>query len=533
MQVKRIIALVLATLMLVSLVFAGCAKAPADSSSSARSDAVSGDKSSKEQESQPAEPPVELIFYNLGAPAAGNKTVFDSINEKLLAEYNCTVDFQYIDWGDVTTRYPLLFAAGEECDAVFSANWTDYFGYARKGGLLELTDDMLRQYAPLSLNNVTDSQWSQAKVDGKLYMIPMSDNAINDLVYLIRGDLREKYGLDEIDTADGLVEYWDKVVENESDIYAIALGGSGSTDDAGAWVFGTFVTFPKELYNDNYACDWLESVLYASIDMTDHSNVKLVDDSAYLIETFKLMKQFCERGYWSKNALNQTDACTAMYENGRSASCVHTLDSLNGLYLRVMENNPEWKPEIVDIRFREYPLRANPSTNNGCAISVNSRHPEKALTVIDLFNFDRDYYDLVHYGIRGVHWESDDDSSISFLNTGEADQFNGYGMPFTSNLGRLNVKAAPNYDELKSVFKSHVYTPLSALISVDLTGVQAEESAITNVTTKYRPLLQLGFVDDVEATYAAMLDELKAAGIDKYRQAYLTQLQAFLEGYDK
>jgi putative aldouronate transport system substrate-binding protein len=42
--------------------------------------------------------------------------VLAAINEKLMADLNCTIEIKYIDWGDIDTKYPLLFASGESFD---------------------------------------------------------------------------------------------------------------------------------------------------------------------------------------------------------------------------------------------------------------------------------------------------------------------------------------------------------------------------------------------------------------------------------
>jgi hypothetical protein len=46
------------------------------------------------------------------------------------------------------------------------------------------------------------------------------------------------------------------------------------------------------------------------VDSSDPSNVKFLDTEAYDIENYKLIKSFRENGYWSQNALSQTDEAT-------------------------------------------------------------------------------------------------------------------------------------------------------------------------------------------------------------------------------
>lgn len=40
--------------------------------------------------------------------------------------------------------------------------------------------------------------WEQAKVDGKVYMLPMNYKEITAYVYMARGDLMDKYGITSV-----------------------------------------------------------------------------------------------------------------------------------------------------------------------------------------------------------------------------------------------------------------------------------------------------------------------------------------------
>ena len=58
--------------------------------------------------------------------------------------------------------------------------------------------------------------FEQAKINGKCYMIPKNSPYVNNAMpVLIRGDLREKYGIDKIDSVEKLAEYFTAVAEKE------------------------------------------------------------------------------------------------------------------------------------------------------------------------------------------------------------------------------------------------------------------------------------------------------------------------------
>ena len=49
-----------------------------------------------------------------------------------------------------------------------------YNTQASKQGFYEITKDELEKYAPLTAESIYEDAWEQAKVDGKVYMLPMN-----------------------------------------------------------------------------------------------------------------------------------------------------------------------------------------------------------------------------------------------------------------------------------------------------------------------------------------------------------------------
>ncbi|MFD2876494.1 hypothetical protein ACFTAO_11890 [Paenibacillus rhizoplanae] len=135
---------------------------------------------------------VKLKMILLGPQPGDYDKVFGELNTKLKEKINATVETEFLDWSDWTQKYPLKFAANEDFDLVYTANWAFYNDQALKGGFLELTDDMLTKYMPQTWEAMPKVNWQQAKVDGKLYMVPNNNVEVTDKVVLYREDLRKK-----------------------------------------------------------------------------------------------------------------------------------------------------------------------------------------------------------------------------------------------------------------------------------------------------------------------------------------------------
>lgn len=54
--------------------------------------------------------------------------------------------------------------------------------------------------------------WEQAKVDGRVYMLPMNYKEITSYVYLVRGDLMDKYDIKSVASLDEAEAYMDAIV---------------------------------------------------------------------------------------------------------------------------------------------------------------------------------------------------------------------------------------------------------------------------------------------------------------------------------
>ena len=57
-------------------------------------------------------------------------------------------------------------------------------------------------------------EWDQAKIDGKVYMVPNYSNEFGQDVLAVRGDLMEEYGIDEIKDWDSLMTFYKACAEN-------------------------------------------------------------------------------------------------------------------------------------------------------------------------------------------------------------------------------------------------------------------------------------------------------------------------------
>lgn len=221
---KRVMSLLLAV-MLLTVGLCACGSKGTNTGETAQPADTKTESASEEQkesqapEAEAAGPDISqevtLVMYLIGDRPVDNDEVFAKINERLKAEINATIDVKFMSWSEYEQKYPLIFASGEDWDIIYTADWCFYNAQASKQGFYEITQEALETYAPMTAETMYPEAWEQAKVNDKVYMLPMNYKEITAYVYMARGDLMDKYGISSVSTLDEAESYMDAIVKNE------------------------------------------------------------------------------------------------------------------------------------------------------------------------------------------------------------------------------------------------------------------------------------------------------------------------------
>jgi putative aldouronate transport system substrate-binding protein len=173
-------------------------------------------------------------------------------------------------------------------------------------------------------------------------------------------------------------------------------------------------------------------------------------------------------------------------------------------------------------------VHASSPTQNLTVKPQASENPERALALLEKLMTDKEYYDLMQYGIKDVSYNMTANGEIDFSKI-EPDK---HGAPssWAWRNDALAYKQVGSWDKWESIIEENkkLATPniLDAFI-LDQTPVQTEIAAITQVKNQYGKPLQAGLVKDVEAAYQTLLTQSKNAGLDAYREAVQKQIEEF------
>lgn len=520
----KLLALVLA-LALVLTAFAGCG-GTGTSGSAATPASTSG--------SEPAAGPdiseeVTLTMYLIGDRPVDNDLVFEKINERLKEEINATIDVKFMSWSEYEQKYPLIFASGEDWDIIFTADWCFYNAQATKQGFWEITPEALQTYAPMTAESMYPEAWEQAKVDGKVYMLPMNYQELTAYVWMARGDLMDKYGIESLDTFEGAEEYMQAIVDNEPSMIPLDVG----SDYDRQFVFDLIWGVESNAKGDaRYAVLSPTNLLNCVSENDPEANVMTTLDTDIFMTTLNKVKDWRDRGFWSRNAVVNTQNNTESFQAGKSALAVMNINTAKSLYATLQAEHPEWDVRVFDA-MNGAPATIQSYLANGMSIFSKSKNPERALMALDYLRNDEICHNLFCYGIEGVHWEAVGEHGLKSL----PDSTN-YAYDSNCNWGVRNDKywrtvegGIPNAEELTENWKATARSGRYLTFVFDDSAVKNEVAAVSEIYNSDYKLLQLGFTDDPEGDVAKLKTKLEAAGITALQEAFHTQALTFLESH--
>ena len=542
MRKKTRICSLLMAMMLGIATLGGCGSEPASSGTQESSDEASressGEDSTEAGESESAseegqEPESEaaanqpdiseevtLTMYLIGDRPVDNDEVFAKINEKLKAEINATIDVKFMSWGEYEQKYPLIFASGEDWDIIYTADWCFYNAQATKQGFWEITQEALDTYAPMTAQTIYPEAWEQAKVNGQVFMLPMNYKEITSYVYMARGDLMDKYSITSVASLDEAEAYMDAIVANEPTLIPLDVG----SDYDKLFVFDRMWNKANWESQEKVGGIGTWQIMSSVGEGDDNAEVKGIYDQALFQGVIERLKDWKDRGFWSKNAVVNTQNNTESFQAGKSALALCNANTAKSIYAQMSTEHPEWDVRVFDAQDGVPPV-LNSFLANGMSIFSKSKHPERALMALDYLRNDVEINNLFCYGIEGKHWEAAGDNALVSL----PDSGN-YAYDSNCNWGvrndaswRMVEGGIPGLEEMNAKWKE------SARSSRYQTFVFDEVAAITEIFNSDYKLLGLGFTDDPAGDIAKLKEKMISAGADAVYAEMQKQALEFLK----
>ena len=527
MRNRKLLALFLAAMLLLTA-FAGCGGAPATTETASSEPttapaATAASTAATEATAEPTAPPppVEKLpvrFVMPGDPTDGQALVEKAINEKMEKDgYPLIYSAIYIPWDVWEQKTNLMMNTGEPFEILqVMDTWISAASIVGRGGIVPIGAAYLDQYGQNIKKAIPDWVFESGKVNGKIYTIPAFaiEPALRTDFLTYRKDLFDKYNLETPKSTDELAMAIETIFKGEKDNKLMYIPDDG---DFQASLHRWYDSYPFQVY---------DQLLYI-----DKSGMvkSWVDTDEFKMDCAFNRKLYVD-GITSPDILNLKDD---VHQNAMRYGYLPIYESGDGLgwWPEITKNNPsavmeDFMPAI------EKPLVRFDVYSNSNAISATSPNPEAGVMFFDWAYSNQDNYDLLHYGIKDMHWKDLGDRKIEML-TIEKDT---YGYPswmsenfsflrFTADihptLMKINTKSFPGID----------YNAMTSFITVgfrfDTTPVATEyANCMAVANTSFRPLAN-GVVD-FDKEHPKALAQMKAAGIEKIVAEYQVQFQAFL-----
>lgn len=437
-----------------------------------------------------------------------------------LQPYNTKLDVTFMSWSDYQTMYTLVLAGGEQVDLIFTAPWCYMYTEAAKGSFYELTDEFVTTYMPLTSKYQAGESWDETTISGKTIAVPSNQAQPMGKIVAVRQDLMEKYGMSELTSWDDYKQYMLTIAEKEtpqSGIYALAAAG----DNNELWDVYRQMTDTFLALDSNY----MDMMYEYKGEIPTKDEIKL----AYEFDSFrsyaKDMKEMADAGCWSRGALTNTVTDDDAFGNLQGASIAWNASVFT--YMEQAEQTEGIKCMAYDLTDGHL-VGAEAYSNNDMAITAGSQNPERAAMVLDLLKCDTYLNTLMLLGIQDEHFSMDENGNYTALEKATEYPAMTVSASWAIKNGNLAEAGTPEREKkITDAWESRVQMNPTITFVFDDSNITAYTAAVNAVLNDYVPMLELGLVDDVDATLDEMIKKCYDAGLQNIYDEFFTQYEAW------
>lgn len=532
-------AILLFTLMLsLVLVVSGCGGNNGNSSSSAgNSPDASGSSSPSASGSASAEASkpdnskeVKLVGYLLGDAPKGLPEVLTALNEKLKKDINATIELNYIGWGDVASKYPLVLASGADVDFIFSADWNFYTSEANKGAFMPLDLDKMKQLMPKYMAKQNPAAFSAATVNGKVYMIPSTTPDRKVSVAVIRKDIMEKAGLTDVKRFSELEPYFAEIKKDYPDMIPLNLDSQFDLPTPFQYLLRDKIGFQGAPVDSGDPMT--EGVAY---DFTDSTGkiMSMTEEPMLSAQKYAagIMKDWYDKGYVNKNPYSNKTRSKDNFCEGKSGVALGNTNDIASVMSSCKAKGID--TYVIPSLTMDNKGPQNTWTNNGISIAASSKNADRVMQALDLIMEDESYVNLVYFGIEGKNYTVTADGKIG-LPEGVTSENNTYppdaaGFWFVDKdyfkpMASWTEDYIAHYNQVSSYLTDFPYNGFT----FNSDKVKTQIANMKNVSSQYASPIFIGAVKDVDSAFATLDSKLKSAGIDKVKAEVEAQASAYL-----
>lgn len=443
---------------------------------------------------------VKLVWYIRTSEPQGFKEVMEEANKQLKDKLNVTLDLRCLEPGDYDAKMQLAAASGEEFDLEWTAaGANDYQGNVTKNAFMDITDYLETDELKYIKNLYRDEIWDACRVNGKIYGIPVEQVIYNqDSIQFLKSYM-DKYNINPYEKL--------KTMDDLEDIYATVHAGEPdlimTTSTYGVW-------FEK---GTNLPGTWSIDKNGVVTDFSDRPNRGL--------EGAKLARRWYENGYFPVDIATFSE--TESYLNqGKILSYYQR-------YLPGVEGKAKIKRgyDVNIVPTSDKIISRSSVQSTLTAVSFTSKHPMRALKLVQLLHQDADLLNLICYGIEGRDYTKDPENPKR-MNRDSGAYYVAEFMIGSQFLAYL----VPSYEdgvweETKAENEAADIDP-NIGFSFDRKPVETEIANVSAVTEEYKGM-SFGLYEDVESVYNEREEKYEKAGKNIIKEEIERQFKEWKE----
>lgn len=417
---------------------------------------------------------------------ADNAMVLAEVNKLLEERYKLKLDTVFIDSGSYGQKMNAMNSAGETYDLACLGSSNSFYSNVSNGCLADLTE-LLPKYAPKTFASMGKDTWQCVTHDDKIYAVPNWQIQAKSTALFIDKAVLDMAGMsiDEINTINDFETYLEKVAALNTDVNFFPQ----------AW----------EQFSYAYGIQPLMIGKVAAVRFKEEGKPTIFN----MFETEEFKEYVKLREKWVDNGW-----VTDEYSPGTSYTTLRrSLGSLGvytpGADVTISKNKgyPMVMTQLSDAVFASDTVNAALT-----GVSATSKHPEKALEMIEVMNTDKEIYNMMLYGIEGKHYTKIGENKIRLVEGSQYDIINYFNIGSQAN--SYLIEGQPdNLIEATREINDTAYVSPTNSINFDTSRIESEIANCTTVVNEQLLMIDRGIAE--EGALEKFIKDLKASGADK------------------
>ena len=550
---KRTICLLLAMIMVLSIVLAGCSKTAetpaADETPATTEPAETTDNTeTPEAPEETAEPALEQKTIQLMITGAGKQANSDKVwaafNEQL-QQYvpNTTVEFIDVSFDEYSEKFSQVLASGEGVDLAWTGWLINKPQNIADGNLMPL-DDLLAEYGQGIVDILGENvvEIHRNADDGKLYYLPSWQGLCGERRgWLVVTEIAELAGDTWIEDTEAALNKWRNNYSEGTEAFQAVLDQAtkylAAAKEAGKLGAGinTGRVFGWSMYNGTRSNPGVGG---AEIGIPFEDNTFTVIDGV-ASEHYKLyaktMADWYKEGYIRSDIMSVDTSTLTTPKNGEITDTTYVFSC--DPYLTEADQEAAIADAGMDMTY--LPIEENAylilGGDTSYAIPYCADEPERAMMVLNAIYSQPDLYNTLIYGIEGEDYTKNADGTITTSYVGASPTADdSYGIQRwiigSCKNALINNGTDPNYYADLEALESTARVNPFLNFTFDRTNVEGICASILNVYYEYGPQIDNGVAgDNWEELYNNYMAARKDAGIEELVTEFQNQLNAYIE----